>query len=251
MEKDKAEKKYHSLFENDEDKAKAFDKIAEHFYYSNFGTMNKSDVEVLMFSIYLERILDKNESEIKEYSDYTLSKSLGITQQKVSNLKVKKELLYPYEKFEWKQSLLRISKNAIYEDGKIKLYIPDRNLYLEIKNAIEESFGYVEVQLTPNLLQVRLEFFIDLLLSISDDEDRQIALDKIREKLKTQNLDVDYLNSKTFGQSLTNQAPELLLNVFTDVLPIFGGVVNEIGKSLISAIRSGTNLYKTRKELKK
>lgn len=86
------------------------------------------------------------------YSDYTLSKQLGITQSKISNLKVRKELLYPYEKFNWRESLLQISNRAVYENRNIKLYIPDRNLFLEIKNAIEEQGGFIEIQLSQNLL---------------------------------------------------------------------------------------------------
>ena len=152
-------KKYEEFFPDEKTKARAFDKIAERYYCANFGTMTKSDFETLLFSIYLEQILNKNESDFSQYSDYTLSKLLGVTQSKISSLKVKKELLYPYEKFNWKESFRRISDKAVYENGKIKLFIPDRNLYLELKNAIEARGGFVEVQLTANLLQVPLSYF--------------------------------------------------------------------------------------------
>lgn len=82
--------RYSILFLDEKSKAEAFDKIAEHFCRKNFGTMSKTDMETLMFSIYIERILNIDDTKYAEYSDYTLAKELGISQAKVSNLKVRK-----------------------------------------------------------------------------------------------------------------------------------------------------------------
>ena len=43
--------KYNELFPDEKSKAEVFDKIAEHFYRKNFGTMSKTDMETLMFSL--------------------------------------------------------------------------------------------------------------------------------------------------------------------------------------------------------
>ena len=82
---------YNELFNTLESKAKAFDTIAEKYYFSNFGSISRSDFDTLMFSLYIEQILFKHQDDFSAYSDYTLSKQLGITQTKVSNLKVKKQ----------------------------------------------------------------------------------------------------------------------------------------------------------------
>ena len=58
MGKELEEDENYKLFSKD-DKAKAFDEIAKKFYLSNFGSTAKSDIETLMFSIYIERILDE------------------------------------------------------------------------------------------------------------------------------------------------------------------------------------------------
>ena len=129
----RAEETYRHLFPTEAVKAEAFDKIAELFYNCNFGSTTKTDIETLMFSIYIERILKEEGPEnFKAYSDYTLSKALCITQARVSNLKVRKELAYPYEAFSWKESFELLSKKATFENGKIKLFIPDKNLFIEI-----------------------------------------------------------------------------------------------------------------------
>ena len=45
---------------NEKQKIEAFDKIAENFYYKNFGQMSKSDVELLMFNIYTKCLVEKS-----------------------------------------------------------------------------------------------------------------------------------------------------------------------------------------------
>lgn len=120
--------RYSILFPDEKSKAEAFDKIAEHFYRKNFVTMSKTDMETLMFSIYIERILNIDETEYTEYSDYTLAKELGISQAKVLNLKIRKQLQYPRE-YDWRTAFERISDRARYENGKILMQLPDINLY--------------------------------------------------------------------------------------------------------------------------
>ncbi len=39
-------------------KAKAFDKIADLFYKQNFGTTSKSEIELLMFSFFMDEMID-------------------------------------------------------------------------------------------------------------------------------------------------------------------------------------------------
>ena len=118
MGKELEEDENYKLFSKD-DKAKAFDEIAKKFYLSNFGSTAKSDIETLMFSIYIERILDENVKNPNTYSDYTLSKSLGISQEKINRLKIQKELKYPRKKFNWKKAFLAGLDNAYIEKGKI------------------------------------------------------------------------------------------------------------------------------------
>ncbi len=70
---------------DEKSKCDAFDRIAEHFFCKNFGSMQKSEFELLLFSIYTDRlaVLSKNpENQIPVRCDnYTISKELGITQR--------------------------------------------------------------------------------------------------------------------------------------------------------------------------
>ena len=239
----RAEDAYKRLFPTESEKAAAFDKIAELFYNCNFGSTTKADIETLMFSIYIESILDKEgPANFNTYSDYTLSKALCITQSKVSNLKVRKELSYPYKDFEWKDSFVLLSKKATFEDGKVKLYIPDRNLFLEIKNAIEEAGGFVEIQLTPHLLQVNLPYFLDLILAIDGNDSRTEIIKIIKTKMRKDSKDLNILQQEPIGKSLLKHAPDLIIEIIGECIPVFGGTAKKIAHNLYNAIKSKENI---------
>ena len=230
-----AKEKYRQLFATDKEKADAFDMIAERFYYSNFATMSKADYETLLFSLYLDQILKNSEADYDAYSDYTLSKALGISQSKISTLKVRKELQYPYSGFDWKESFKRVSERAVFENGKIKLFIPDKNLYLEIKNAIETSGGFIEIQLTPNLLQIRPEYFIDLVIAISNTEDRDKIRKEIKKQVKEKDIDISFMNQKPFGDQMKELAPEIIADII-DSIPGIGPIAGVLFKNIARAI---------------
>lgn len=236
MKREDSKRIYEELFSDDLSKARAFDMLAEKYYYSNFGTASKSDIDVLMFSLYIEQILDKGQDDFSAYSDYTLSKQLGITQAKICNLKVKKELLYPYEKFDWKNALLIVSKNVIIEDHRIKLFIPDRNVYLEVKNVIETNGGFIDVSLTKNLLVVKQEYFLDLLVVISDEGDKK-KIKKEIEKVLIKNTGVGFSEKAPIAKRLMEQTPDMVIGLLGECVPVFGGVIKCIGENILEAIR--------------
>ena len=128
-----------------------------------------------------------------------------------------------------------ISQRAIYEDRKIRLYIPDRNLYLEIKNSVETSGGYVEMQLSPNLLQIRPEYFIDLVLAISDDDDRKKASEEIKKRAKEKDKTIEFMERKSFGQQLGGFAPKIIADLLSNI-PGVGPLVGTLFKNVCKAI---------------
>ena len=234
---EKAKRRYEELFPTKESKANAFDKLAEKYYYANFGTTPKTDVDVLMFSIYLEQILNVSESDMSSYSDYALSKLLGITQSRISNLKVKKELQYPYENFSWEKSFARIIDNYRYENGKIKLHIPDKNLYYEIKNIIENAGGYVDVQLNTTLLQINPEYFVDLIVAITEDDNRVEIKKKLKKTLDEHKVSTDDFDRKSIGELLKESAPDAVSSIVGELIgeciPAVGPVVGAVLKRII------------------
>lgn len=77
-----------------------FDKIANEFYNSNFGSLSKPEMELMMFDFYIKKMMSncRSDDDTFDYSlcsDYKISIDLGITQQRVRNLKVKNQLVNP------------------------------------------------------------------------------------------------------------------------------------------------------------
>lgn len=131
-----------------EEKAKKFDEIALNYYNVNFGNFSKSQIDLLMFSIYLDKLIETNQN----FDDYSLSKQLGIVQSSIRQLKKKKQLIYPRD-YKWYEAFLEYCQNAQFDKSdRIVINIPDPNVYIELQNAIEEIGGYVEVQLNSILL---------------------------------------------------------------------------------------------------
>lgn len=232
-----SKEQYQRLFPSEKEKAIAFDQIAEHYYMCNFGSMSKTDFDVLMFSLYLDRILENSEEDLNSYSDYKLSKLLGITQSRISSLKVKKELKYPYAGFDWKQSFLRLSENARYESGKIKINIPDKNLYIEIKNFIESNGGFVETQLSPSLLQISPEYYLDLMYEMVDDADKPKIREAMEHELKKWKVDPSEFGEKSIGTILKESAVENGPDLICELLGIFvSPLASSLSKTAVNTV---------------
>ena len=190
MEKNKS---YEELFA-EFDKTDAFDRIAELFYNKNFSSASKSEIELLMFDFYMKALIKKykdDETGIIDYntcSDYRIAKDLGITQEKVRNLKIKKEARYP-EDYDWKKSLLSLKEFVRYDENSQKIIIPmpDPNLYLEIKNSIEENGGYIEVRRSGNYLQIRPEYYVILIYDTSNEKEKEKLIKEVVKVLNKKN----------------------------------------------------------------
>ena len=100
MENDNYKETYNELFPDKRKKVECFDKIAAMFYDKNFGTATKSEIELQMFSIFMDAMIEQNKNDeyVLDYnacSDFKISKILGIHHEKLRMLKVKNQARYP------------------------------------------------------------------------------------------------------------------------------------------------------------
>lgn len=233
----------HFYEENNEElqkkKAEYFDKIAELFYQNNFGSANKSEVELLMFSILMDEMIEhyKDKNEVLDYkacSDYKMSALLGIPQQKVRNLKIKKQARYP-QKFDWKKSFIAVKDSIVYDSDKKRIIIPvtDPNLYLTIRNFIEEHDGYIEIQRGSNVLQMRPEHFFNLLyLGIEEEEKEMVKrnfIKTIKEKNEENNIEDIYTDKELMDKALS---------VGDNVMEFFETVVEGVSNPLLTILKT-------------
>ncbi len=211
---------------SDEEKIKMFDEISNHFFNANFGQTSKSELELMMFNFYIKKMIlaNKNQDGTIDYntcSDYKISKDLGITQQRVRNLKVKNQLVNPIE-FDWQKAFAQLITNAKFEKLKVTINIPDPNLYYEIQNFLEEQGAYIERQLNSKLLIIRIEYFIDLFISVEPENNQEKIKKAIKKAYKEQVSSEKIFNEKNIGKSLIDSAlniTTLLANISSLVSP--------------------------------
>jgi hypothetical protein len=228
-----------------EEKAQLFDEIAGHFYNANFGQLSKSDMELMMFHFYVDKLISDNQNpdgtiDYRKCSDYKISKDLGITQQRVRNLKVKKQLIYPIQ-YDWKSALATLTENARYDKDskKVVLNIPDPNLYLEIQNFIEENGAYVEKQLNSKVLQIRAEYYIDLIITLEPEGTRKSIIKALKEQFKESGKEDSKFDERNIGKSLIDNGANITTiaaNISSIISP-----ENKVGIALISLLLTGVS----------
>lgn len=233
-----------------EEKAAAFDKIAEKFYRRNFGQMGKADLEVLMFSIYIEQCLEKG----LRYDDYTLAVQLGIPESRVRTLKVKKELQYPYKNFHWEEAFQECIRHAKYDDKKalVKVSITDPNVKREVENCIDQLNFYSEYQLNTKLLQMRPDQFVELCIHLYSEEtvngkltkegfktlESQLRNSEASELIKSRNV-IETIRKDGIGACFRGVAPAIAKTLLKEVLKAipfgetFSGIIDTFIESLM------------------
>ena len=148
---------------------------------------------------------------------------------------------YPYKNFDWKKSFVRLVDNARYEDGFIKIYIPDPNLFLEIRNAIESKGGFVDITLNSKLLKIAPEYYLWLMFAIASGEEKKVLEKSIKAELKKRKVDVSDFAPATVTKILKDKVLpmglETLGNIMEVCAPGVGGIIG-------SMLKGGANLLK-------
>lgn len=207
--------------------------------------MSKSDLETLLFSEYIEHCLRNG----LEYDDYTLSKQLGITQNRIRTLKERKQLKYPHEGFNWKNAFINILPNAKYDqnDHLLKIIIEDINVMLEVRHYIEINGWYDECSLNRKLLRIPLDCFFDLWKDDykADDLFNERTKQVLQENAKKDLSEKDASALKQFLKEFTadglkglliSASKEVLLYVL-GLLP-FGGMLKPAVNTIIRIIQN-------------
>lgn len=208
------------------EKERLFDLIAENYFNRNFGSMSKADFETLIFSEYLEHRLNNG----LPYDDYTVSKELGLTQDRIRKLKERKELKYPRAGFDWKENFVKSLENAKLDrsDNYIKVIIQDVNVMNEIRNYVESNGWYDETSLNKKLLRLPLGCLADILL---DEKSELVFSKETKDRIKKWEKD-----SHRDDPSLSNFIKDFTKDGFKSFL---SNATGELIKSVVSLIPFG------------
>lgn len=168
--------KYESLFADDKD----FLEIASHYYNKNFGTMSKSELDLLMFKIFYDGLKNKNDDS--SLTDVALAIELGITKQKVKSLKERMFLKYSSDSdFDWKREMRDcISKPSVeYDDttGKFTILVSDSRFGYAVEDFLETNRLISDYSHNSKLLVLSRRAFVFLAYESCDDSEKRRRLE--------------------------------------------------------------------------
>lgn len=222
-----------------EEKIAAFDKIETEVFNTNFANLTKQRIETLLFSIYLDKLIDSGE----KFDDYTLGEQLGITQGRVRTLKERKQLLFPKEGYNWKENFLQYLEYSRVSENQIKVNIPDVNVIKDLRHFLEEHNLFDNYQLNPKVFSCDIDVFISLCECLNDDNEAKDYKPVLDELITKYNDEI----SKSFFELIKsgnyNAAVKLCINrsladiaeLLVSQIPIIGTFGGKAVKTIINA----------------
>ena len=166
----------------------------EYYLSGSFGSMSKSETEILIF-----HLLSKH-FEIS--SNYEISNLLKISETKVKNLTLNAHLRYPRQSGDEivRETLVDIAKkfSAIYDEqnGEVKIHIQSSVQKREMINAINKLGSFADYGLNNEILKIRINTLFSLFEKFLDKE-------KFKDTVQTYLKDKK-LNEKQFFDALNN-----------------------------------------------
>ena len=191
-----------------------------HYLYASFGSMSKSEIEILIFHLL--------SSDFEGLSNYEISNLLKISETKVKRLDMNAHLRYPRQSGDEivRETLVDIAKKfgAIYDEqnGEVKIHIQSSVQKREMVNAINNLGSFADYGLNNEILKIRINTLFSLFEKFLDKE-------KFKETVQAY-LEDKKLNEKQFFDALNNRQKliEIIKKSNIKISDIFGFVVSKI-----------------------
>ena len=140
----------------------------EHYLSGSFGSMSKSETEILIFHLLLKHF--------ENSSNYEISNLLKISETKVKNLTLNAHLRYPRQSGDEivRETLVDIAKkfSTIYDEqnGEVKIHIQSSVQKREMINAINKLGSFADYGLNNEILKIRINTLFSLFEKFLDKE---------------------------------------------------------------------------------
>ena len=142
------------------DQAKFASEFIDKYLSRGFGSMNKNDVEVLLFTLF------KRDGVLADKSNFELAKMLHITEAKVKRLAYESEIVYgeTEEKVLQKRFLDLLYKTKIQvENGTLRFVVEDKYLRSTIYETLKQNGYYIDSSFNSEIVSVKKEALVFLL----------------------------------------------------------------------------------------
>lgn len=143
----------------------------------HFGRLNKKDYELAVFHLLLQK-------ELKDCSDFAISRRLKITEAKVKQLRYEVNLVIEKNDSAYREELMQLMSTASYKfaDGgkKIQFCVNDKMLRLFLNDQLNQIGSFADSSFNSNIVSVTAK---DLLFLLGADKHAD-TVKKINQSLR-------------------------------------------------------------------
>jgi len=228
----------------EENKSAALEFILKNAFKSGFGTLNKSELDLILFAAIMKFGYDGD-------TDLQLSKYLQITQRRISNLKekvsVKYSLIDNKKAIKYFIEKLEFAKKS---DTYIDVPIADVAVKNEVEGILDKYNLLLHSQLNQKIFRIRIDDLFELLLIFQSEEQSDIPYDDFRKKVLSnlknntevlKKIEMEVSSEGTIGHRFKNKllksGVDIGLEILKEVIP-GGGIALKAVDILIKQFSS-------------
>lgn len=208
----------------------AMKKIIESYLERGFGSMNKNDFEVYIFSWLIQ-----NHSDYKNASDNEISRKLKIPESKIKRLRYEAELRYGNNDTDvlWQKlrNYLSIVNYRKEEDNVLRFSIPDKQVRLFLKDQLQAGNRFCDSSFSENIVVISIDDLLYLLDNgVVSKEEKAKIIQQVKSTYKGKDLPQSV--SEAIKICASDAAEKLLSNVFNPATALW--LVERVKDSITS-----------------
>ena len=208
----------------------AMKKIIESYLERGFGSMNKNDFEVYIFSWLIQ-----NHSDYKDASDNEISRKLKIPESKIKRLRYEAELRYGNNDADvlWQKlrNYLSIVNYRKEEDNVLRFSIPDKQVRLFLKDQLQAGNRFCDSSFSENIVVISIDDLLYLLDNgVVSKEEKAKIIQQVKSTYKGKDLPQSV--SEAIKICASDAAEKLLSNVFNPATALW--LVERVKDSITS-----------------
>ncbi len=186
------------------DKEKFTEEFLEQYALRGFGSMNKTDFEILIFNLL------RKYGSLEGKSNHQISRELQIPETKVRRLAYECDLKYSQitEQNITQEFFKIVAKSKFRGDlNKVEFVIESKFIRTSIGAQLKELGHYADSSFNSEIVRIHVESFIDLLEHYYNDKAIERIVADCKSAVKTGETDITFKSLlKTFLESMASQA---------------------------------------------
>lgn len=190
----------------------AMKKIIESYLERGFGSMNKNDFEVYIFSWLIQK-----HSDYKNASDNEISRKLKIPESKIKRLRYEAELRYGNNDTDvlWQKlrNYLSIVNYRKEEDNVLRFSISDKQVRLFLKDQVQAENRFCDSSFSENIVVISVDDLLYLLDNgVVSKEEKAKIIQQVKSTYKGK--DLPQSPTEIFKVCASDAAAKTLSKVF-------------------------------------